>query len=124
MEHLILGRKTFKNTTQQLTQRQIIHFLRTYASDWWGVLLYSAALYPIDSTILKRVADTYYEHILPIRKQGRLITGNDLIQTFHLEEGAQIGNLLKEIEERQFNGEIRTREEAFAVVTALIQKHP
>ena len=124
MEHLISGSKTFKNTTQQLTQRQIIHFLRTYASDWWGILLYSAALYPIDSAILKQVADTYYEQILPIRKQGRLITGNDLIQTFHLKEGEQIGNLLKEIEERQFNGEIRTREEAFAAVTTLIQKHP
>ena len=124
MEHLLSGSKAFKNTTPQLTQKQIIHFLRTYASDWWGILLYSAALYPIDSVILKQVADTYYEHILPIRKQGRLITGNDLIQTFHLKEGEQIGSLLKEIEERQFNGEIRTREEAFAAVRALIEKHP
>ena len=124
MEHLISGSKTFKNTTQPLTEKQIIHFLRTYASDWWGILLYSAASYPLDSTILKQVADTYYEHILPIRKRGRLITGNDLIQTFHLKEGEQIGNLLKEIEERQFNGEIRTREEAFAAVAALIQAHP
>ena len=124
MEHLISGSKTFKNTAQQLNQKQIIHFLRTYASDWCGILLYSTAVYSLDPTILKQVADTYYEHILPICEQGRLITGNDLIQTFHLKEGEQIGNLLKEIEERQFNGEIRTREDAFAVVRALIQKHP
>ena len=96
---LISGSKLFKNTTQQLTQKPIIHFLRTYASDWWGILLYSAVIYPIEPTILKQVADTYYEHVLPICKQGRLITGNDLIQTFHLKEGEQIGNLLKEIEE-------------------------
>ena len=124
MGHLISGSQLFKNTTQQLSQKQIIRFLRIYASDWWGTLLYSAVLYPMDSALLKQVADTYYEHVLPICKQGRLITGNDLIQTFHLKEGEQIGNLLKEIEERQFNGEIRNREEAFAAVAALIQKYP
>ena len=124
MECLISGSKKLKNTIPQLTQKQINRFLRTYTSDWWGILLYSAASSPIDSAILKQIADTYYEHILPICKQGRLITGNDLIQEFHLKEGEQIGDLLKEIENRQFDGEIRTREEAFAAVAALIQKHP
>lgn len=124
MECLISGSKTLKNIIPQLTQKQINRFLRTYASDWWGILLYTAASSPMDSAILKQIADTYYEHILPIYKQGRLITGNDLIQEFHLKEGEQIGDLLKEIEDRQFDGEIRTREEAFAAVAALIQKHP
>ena len=124
MECLISGSKKIKNTIPQLTQKQINRFLRTYASDWWGILLYSAVSSPIDSAILKQIADTYYEHILPICKRGRLITGNDLIQEFHLKEGEQIGDLLKEIEDRQFDGEIRTREEAFAAVAALIQKHP
>ena len=124
MESLISGSKKLKNTIPQLTQKQINRFLRTYTSDWWGILLYSAASSPIDSAILKQIADTYYEHILPICKQGRLITGNDLIQEFHLKEGEQIGDLLKEIEDRQFDGEIRTREEAFAAVAVLIQKQP
>ena len=124
MECLISGSKKLKNIIPQLTQKQINRFLRTYASDWWGILLYSAVSSPIDSVILKQIADTYYEHILPIYKQGRLITGNDLIQEFHLKEGEQIGELLKEIEDRQFDGEIRTREEAFAAVAALIQQHP
>ena len=124
MECLISGSKKLKNTIPQLTQKQINRFLRTYTSDWWGILLYSAASSPIDSAILKQIADTYYEHILPICKQGRLITGNDLIQEFHLKEGEQIGDLLKEIEDRQFDGEIRTREEAFAAVAALLQKQP
>lgn len=123
MERLISGSTKLKHTIPQLTEKQITRFLRTYASDWWGVLLYAVVLYPIDAAVLKRIADTYYEHILPIHKQGKLITGNDLIQTFHLKEGKQIGNLLKEIEERQFDGEIRTREEAFAIVATLIQQH-
>ena len=123
MESLILGSKKLNNMIPQWTQKQINRFLRTYASDWWGILLYSAASHPMDAAILKQVADTYYEHILPISKQGRLITGDDLIQEFHLKEGVQVGELLKEIEDRQFDGEIRTREEAFAAVATLIQKH-
>ncbi len=124
MECLISGSQTLKNIIPQLTQKQINHFLRNYASDWWGILLYAAAMYPMDSAVLKQIADTYYEYILPIRKQGRLITGDDLIQEFHLKEGTQIGALLKEIEDRQFDGEIRTRAEALAAVAVLIQKHP
>ena len=124
MECLISGGKKLKNTLRQLTQKRINRFLRTYTSDWWGILLYSAASYSIDSAILKQIAYTYYEDVLPIYRQGRLITGDDLIQEFHLKEGKQIGVLLKEIEDLQFDGEIRTREEAFAAVRALIQKHP
>ena len=95
----------------QLTHEQIVYFLRVSASHWWGVLLYAAASRPLDSVVLKQIADTYYEHILPIQARGRLITGDDLIQVFNLKEGKQIGNLLEQIEERQFKGEIQTREE-------------
>ena len=122
MASLISGSTEFKRIMPELTHKQIVDFLRKYVSDWCGVLLYTAALYPIDSAILKQVADTYYEYILPILNQGKLITGNDLIQTFCLKEGKQIGNLLKEIEDRQFAGEIRTREEALAAVAALIRQ--
>ena len=75
----------------------------------------------INGALLKEIANTYYKHILPVCKQGRLITGKDLIQIFQLKEGKQIGDLLEQIEERQFDGEIRTREEALAAVAALIQ---
>ena len=122
MANLISGRIELQQIIPQLTHEQIIHFLRKYVSDWWGVLLYAAASYRIDSAVLKQIADTYYEHILPIRKQGRLITGKDLIQTFHLKEGQQVGSLLKEIEDRQFAGEICTREEALAAVAVLIRQ--
>ena len=121
MKRLLSGGKPLKNENRHLTQKQIIRFLRTSASDWWGVLLYAAASHPIDPTLLEQIAHTYYEHILPVSKQGRLITGDDLIKNFNLKEGKQIGRLLKEIEERQFDGEIRTREEALDTVAALIQ---
>ena len=122
MANLISGSLALKRIIPQFTHEQIIHFLRKYVSDWWGVLLYAAASWTIDSAVLKQIARTYYEHILPIRKRGKLITGSDLIQAFDLKEGKQIGNLLKEIEDRQFAGEIRTREEALAAVAVLIRQ--
>lgn len=122
MKRLLSGAEVLKNEIQQLTAKQIIRFHKTSGSDWWGVLLYAAASHPMDPMSLKQIADTYYEHILPIRKQGRLITGDDLIKHFDLKEGWQIGRLLKVIEERQFDGDIRTREEALIAVAALIQQ--
>ena len=109
-------------TTEQLTQQDIIRFLRRTASDWLGVLLFASALHGLTDARIRQIVDTYSQHFLPILKQGRLLTGEDLIQRFDLKEGRQIGVLLKQIEERQFSGEIRTREEAFAVVAALITK--
>ena len=120
--NLISGSTELRRIILELTEKRIIDFLRTHVSDWWGVLLYAAALYTVDSAVLKEIADTYHEHVLPILKQGKLITGNDLIQTFRLKEGKQIGNLLKEIEDRRFAGEIRTREEALAAVAVLIRQ--
>lgn len=107
---------------EQLTQQDIIRFLRRTASDWLGVLLFASALHGLTDARIRQIVDTYSQHFLPILKQGRLLTGEDLIQRFDLKEGRQIGVLLKQIEERQFSGEIRTREEAFAVVEALITK--
>ena len=113
-EHCLLA-------TEQLSHRKIIRFLRRTASDWLGALLFAAALHGISDARITQIVDTYYQHFLPIQKQGRLITGKDLIQRFNLKTGREIGRLLKEIEERQFEGEIRTREEAFAAVERLIR---
>ena len=113
-EHCLLA-------TEQLSHREIIRFLRRTASDWLGALLFAAALHGISDARITQIVDTYYQHFLPIQKQGRLITGKDLIQRFNLKTGREIGRLLKEIEERQFDGDIRTREEAFAAVERLIR---
>ena len=116
------SKQLFEDPHQRLTRERIIGFLKTAASDWWGVLLYSTAAHPIDAVVINQITDTYYEHILPIRKQGRLITGTDLIQIFNLKEGKRIGELLKQVEKRQFAGEIRTREDALAAVEILIRE--
>ncbi len=108
-------------TAAQLGQQEIIRFLQRTGAEWWGVLLFSTTLHRLTDSQISRIADIYYQHFLPILKQGRLITGKDLMRTFNLKEGKEIGMLLKQIEERQFNGEIRTREEAFATAKTLIR---
>lgn len=105
-----------------LTKKQIITFLRNTSSEWWGVLLLSVAILPISAEVLKQIADTYFQHLLPILEQGKLISGEDLIRKFKLKEGKEIGVLLKQIEEMQHHGEIQTRAEAFIAVEKLIQK--
>ena len=105
---------------EQLMRREIIRFLRRTGSDWLGALLFASALHGITDARTSQIVNIYYQHFLPILKQGRLITGEDLIRRFNLKEGREIGILLKQIEERQFDGEIRTREEAFAAAAALI----
>ena len=122
MNCLFSGSEIFRKADQHLTERQIIRFLRKYASDWWGILLYTAAAHQTDPELLKQIADTYYRQVLPVHEAGKLITGNELIKDFNLKEGEHIGRLLREVEKRQFYGEIRTREEAFAVIAALLER--
>ena len=121
MKILLSGSEVLKNKSRRLTEKRIIHFFCTYTTDRWGVLLYAAASHSIDPALLKQVADTYDKRILPVYRQGRLISGKDLIKNFKLKKGKRIGKLLKEIERRQFYGHIRTREEALDTVAALIQ---
>ncbi len=104
-----------------MTHKEMVNFLRYSGSDWLGVLLYSVVLYPMPPQVQMDIADTYYLHLLPILKQGRLISGEELKNKFQLKEGKEIGRLLKQIEERQHYGEIQTRGEAFAVVEELIR---
>ena len=106
-----------------LTKYQIIDFLRTVVDDWWGSLLFSTAIQPTIAARINLIADSYFKHFLPIVKQGRLITGEDLMTEFELKEGREIGMLLEQIEKRQFYGEIQTREQALEVVKVLIGKY-
>lgn len=106
----------------ELTEKSIIDFLRSTGSEWWGVLLFSAVLHQLPAQVLKQIADTYFQHFLPIVKQGRLISGEELIEKFQLKEGKEIGRLLKQVEDMQFYGEVRTQEEAFAVVEKLLSE--
>ncbi len=101
---------------------EIIDFLRDAVSDWWGILLFSMAIHPISYEKIHKIVNIYYNHILPILKQGKFLTGEDLIRDFKLKEGKEIGMLLEQIEKRQFYGEIRTRKEAIKIVEDLLRK--
>lgn len=105
-----------------LTKKKIINLLRRTHRDLWGVLLFTAAINPVLTHQFKRILDTYYNHFLPIIKQGRLITGKDIISEFQLKGGKQVGTILKVVEDKQFYGEIKTRAEALAVVETLINE--
>ena len=83
-------------------------FLRKTGSDWLGVLLISYANIrsaetkirrtdapPIVEEALKRIADLYYDEIGPIMERGRLITGDDILQTFGVIPGVIIGRVLQ-----------------------------
>ena len=118
MKCLYIGQQHFADV--HLTKKQIIDFLRFSRNDWLGVLLYATVIHSIPSESLTKIAEIYHEYFLPIVRQGRLITGEDLIRKYHLTEGEKIGALLKQIEDMQFYGEIGTRAEAFEVVEALI----
>ena len=120
MKCLFAGYKHISDSS--MTRKDIIDFLRIASTDWWGVILYSKALQSISSETIKKISQIYFDHFLPILEQGRFITGADLIEKYNLKEGRVIGELLKQIEDMQFYGEIRTRAEALVAVEELIRE--
>ncbi len=122
MTQLSSGTERLTGLSGELTQAQRVDFLRAYRSEWWGVLLYAAATGSIGSPALRAIGETYYRDVLPVYEQGHLLTGRDLIARFQLKEGTEIGRILAEIADRQFSGEVRTREEAFAAAAAILEK--
>jgi poly(A) polymerase len=66
--------------------------------------------------LVARMLDDYWRH-----QEGRiapkpLITGGDLLRAFDLQPGPRIGELLEAVREAQVTGEVRSREEAMALV--------
>ena len=118
----------------QIPRSSMTYFLRNTRDDWLGVLLITYAnirsfgknirqtnVPPIVETALKQIVDFYYNEIGPIMERGRLITGNDILQTFGLMPGIEIGRTLQHIEDLQFEGEIETPEEALEAARTFLQ---
>ncbi len=61
------------------------------------------------------------DRLEPQERQPRLLTGHDLRDIFHLSPGPRFRHLLTAVEEAQWEGRVRTREEAVALVTSLLQ---
>lgn len=133
--HLRLGRKASQlmrclvqnhlylmdsiDADSQIERHTIVRFLRNADDDWLGALLMYYADFRASQgdthqigELMKQIADLYYDQIAPIMERGRLITGNDILQTFGPMPGVKIGHILQHIEDLQFDGEIGTPEEA------------
>jgi hypothetical protein len=52
----------------------------------------------------------------------RLLSGHDLIATFHLKPGERVGELLADLREAQVLGQVATRDEALAWVTGQLRE--
>ena len=72
-------------------------------------------------TFVKEILRKYFSDLKPRMTAPRLITGKDLIEHFGLTPSELFGKLLDKVEEARLNREIRTREEAFELVTKLLQ---
>jgi tRNA nucleotidyltransferase/poly(A) polymerase len=62
----------------------------------------------------------YYERHTEVISPPKLISGDDLMETFGLEEGPKLGELLEAVREAQAAGEIRTRREALDYVKRVL----
>ena len=118
------------DTDGQIERRAAIHFLRNAGDDWLGVLLLfyanlraSHGNMPQIDELMKQIADLYYGKIGPIIERGRLITGDDILQTFGMMPGVKIGRILQHIEDLQFAGEIQTPEEALEAARTFLDNY-
>ena len=118
------------DSDSQLERRAVIRFLRNAGDDWLGVLLLFYANLravhgdmPQVDELMKQIADQYYSETGPIIERGRLITGDDILQTFGVMPGLKIGRILRHIEDLQFEGEIHTPEEALEAARTFLQSY-
>ncbi|MCX7912219.1 MAG: HD domain-containing protein [Dehalococcoidales bacterium] len=73
------------------------------------------------TAVVKHVLDQYFATPAPL--PPRLISGHDIMETFRLPPGPEIGRLLEAAREAQAAGEIKSREEALELVRHLIGKN-
>lgn len=120
-----------KPGTTKEKNRTIRRFIQRTEADWLAILLISFADLRATqgpwrkasdleelSIIAGEIADTYFQEISsPVQ---RLVTGNDLMSEFKLPASPDIGRLLKQVEEAQMDGKIRTREEAIEMVRNIL----
>ena len=70
---------------------------------------------------MQQITDLYYHEICPIMERGRLITGDDILQTFGVMPGVRIGRILQHVEDLQFEGQIHTPEEALEAARIFLE---
>ncbi len=85
----------------------------------WGPDLRMARWRKLVESVASMLAD-YYERHQKVISPPKLVNGHDLMDEFGLEEGPRIGELLEAVREAQVEGEVRTQEDALALVEGLL----
>lgn len=117
-----------------LTDRAIHRFFRDLGDDAIAMLLVSLGdhltyLTPAQrrrratphERLTIRMVNAYYtrrQKVLP----PKLVNGNDVMKAFGLKPSKLVGTLLKELEDAQSGGEVKTREEALAFLKTRVPK--
>ena len=114
--------------TQKLQSKHVIRFF-TQCHKWaMDVLVHSIADHrgkgPQRSgeftTFVQGVADTYINDYLSKASAPKLITGDDLIDLFHLPPSPLFKKLLDAVEEKRLSGEVQTKEQAVTLIDTLL----
>jgi len=92
-----------------LADRWAAQTVRSDLDQWKGDVKFASAL-----------LRDYYERYTEVISPPKLISGDDLMETFGLEEGPRLGELLEAVREAQAIGEIRTRQEALDYVKRVL----
>lgn len=116
-----------------LSHRALARFVKAARPHLAGVFLLAMAdslagqgpLKPPDTeAVLAEFCDAVFlflkERLEPLEQRPRLLTGDDLIQTLHLQPGPDFRRLLTAVEEAALEGQVGNREEALALVQELL----
>jgi poly(A) polymerase len=120
---------------RDLSFRAMGRLVRAARSDLPGLFALAMAdslagqgpLKPADAeVVLADLADEAYrflrEKLEPQEAGPRLLNGDDLIREFHLEPGPRFRHLLTAVQEAQWEGLVRTREDALRLVRGLLNR--
>lgn len=126
-------RPGFLSREPVLTRRAVYRFFKELGDDgpaclltWWADRLATRGprshLDQIDQQRgrLEQLLRPYFFHAQEVVKPLRLLDGHRLMQTFRLDPGPLIGQLLGAIEEAQAEGRVRSTEEALALARELL----
>ncbi len=106
-----------------------IAFLIQYGDDLYPLLIFSIANELICQltghptlSFCKEMLEIYHGQVVPRKKFLPILTGNDLIEEFHLKPSPLFSKLLNSIEELYLTDIINSRQEALSAVEELIKK--
>jgi putative nucleotidyltransferase with HDIG domain len=130
-EHMRPGQ--LRGLGPELTRRALYRFMRDSGGAAPDVLLHSLCDHLAARGPYLQL-DDWTHHVLwttavlnedwiarPEQRPVRLISGNDVVQILGVPAGPLVGRVLAAVEEAQFVGDVKTREEALAVAAEIVR---